>query len=269
MMRNRALSAVTAAMIWALAGCGGGTSDDTEAAWYRPAIETSWEIQLTGPLNTSYPAQLYDVDLFDTPPETIASLKERGVRVVCYFSAGSYEEWRSDAGLFPSSVLGEALAGWPGERWLDIRSETVRSIMAARMDLAAQKGCDGIDPDNVDGYTQATGFALTAEDQLAYNTFLADEAHKRGLAVGLKNDLGQVAALVDRFDFSINEECHAYNECDYLMPFIERGKPVFNIEYNVPQSAQETLCADAKIRNFRTLIMPDNLDGSFRISCDD
>jgi hypothetical protein len=53
------------------------------------------------------------------------------------------------------------------------------------------------------------------------------------------------------------------------MPFIERGKPVFNIEYNVPQSAQETLCADAKIRNFRTLIMPDNLDGSFRISCDD
>ena len=42
--------------------------------------------------------------------------------------------------------------------------------------IAVQKGCDGVDPDNVDGYTNKTGFPLTAKDQLAYNKFLAQEA---------------------------------------------------------------------------------------------
>ena len=42
-------------------------------------------------------------------------------------------------------------------------------------------------------------FSLTAADQLDYNRFLAEQAHQRGLAIGLKNDLDQVASLVDLF----------------------------------------------------------------------
>ena len=34
---------------------------------------------------------------------------------------------------------------------------------------AAQKGFDGVEPDNVDAYTNDSGFPLTAADQLAYN----------------------------------------------------------------------------------------------------
>lgn len=41
--------------------------------------------------------------------------------------------------------------------------------MQARLDLAVQKGCDGVEPDNVDGYQNNSGFPLTAQDQLAYN----------------------------------------------------------------------------------------------------
>lgn len=52
-----------------------------------------------------------------------------------------------------------------------------------RLDVAVYKGCDGVEPDNVDGYTNNTGFILTAEDQLMYNRFLADEAHERGLLI--------------------------------------------------------------------------------------
>jgi hypothetical protein len=42
--------------------------------------------------------------------------------------------------------------GWPKEKWVDIRSVHVRTIMSKRIELAAQKGFDAIDPDNVDGY---------------------------------------------------------------------------------------------------------------------
>src|SRR6185369_11730450 len=128
-------------------------------------------------------APVYDIDLFDTPAATIAALKSTGRHVICYFSAGSYEDWRPDAASFPAAALGRALDGWPGERWLDTRADGVRAVMRARLDLARSKGCDAVDPDNVDGYTNGPGFPLTATTQLDYDRFLASEAHARGLAV--------------------------------------------------------------------------------------
>jgi hypothetical protein len=115
-------------------------------------------------------------------------------------------------------VKGKKMQGWP-EYWLDIRSTTVRTLMAARLDLAVTKDCDGVEPDNVDGYSNDSGFPLTAANQLNYNSWLASEAHKRGLSVGLKNDLEQVTALVGNFDWALNEECSSYNECHMLLPF--------------------------------------------------
>jgi hypothetical protein len=61
--------------------------------------------------------------------------------------------------------------------------------MEARMDLAVQKQCDGVDPDNVNGYETDTGFNLTASDQISFNVFIAQQAHNRGLSVGLKNGI--------------------------------------------------------------------------------
>lgn len=241
--------------------------------WYRPGPSTTWQWQLQGELNRSYNVNLYDIDLFDTNVSTISALKRSGRRVICYFSAGSYEEWREDAGEFPESALGKALDDWPGERWLDIRDETVKRIMLARLDLAKTKGCDGVEPDNVDGYTNDTGFPLSAADQLAYNKFIATEARDRGLSVGLKNDLDQTDELQPFFDFALNEECHIYNECDRLKPFIEYGKPVFNAEYakkylDNTDGARDKLCRDSGALGLRTLILPTDLDDAFRYSCD-
>ena len=75
-----------------------------------------------------------------------------GKKVICYFSAGSYEDWRPDASEFKKEDLGRDLDGWPGEKWLDLDSENVRRVMKGRVELAKEKGCDGVDPDNVDGY---------------------------------------------------------------------------------------------------------------------
>jgi hypothetical protein len=257
----------------------GGPSGD----WYQPGVETTWQWQLQpsaggSAINTSYDVNLYDIDLFDNDESIIAQLQADGRRAVCYFSAGSYEEFRDDAVRFQESDLGNPLGDFPDERWVDIRSDNVRQIMADRMTLAASKGCDGVEPDNVDGYANDPGFGstprgdLTAANQLDYNRWLASEAHSRGLAVGLKNDLDQIPDLVSDFDFSVNEQCHEFDECDHLSPFVDAGKPVFIAEYLDlyvnDEGARNAMCAASRAGNYRALVLPLDLDDSFRFSCD-
>lgn len=244
----------------------------TEGDWYRPEAGTTWQLQLQDTVNTAYGVDVYDIDLFDSPVELIAGLQTDGKKVVCYFSAGSYEEWRIDAGEFNAADLGNLLEGWPGERWLDIRSANVQKIMLERLDLAVEKGCDGVDPDNMDVYTQASGFALSASQQLAYNRFIANAAHARNLSAGLKNDLGQIGDLEGYFDFAINEQCFIYDECDLLAPFIDANKPVFHVEYAAEYvdntaGARDDLCVAAAGLQFSTLVLPELLDDTFRFSC--
>ncbi len=212
----------------------GDPTDPTEPGqWWRPAPGTTWQWQLSGTIDTSIDVEMYDIDLFETPQATIDGLKADGRVVICYFSAGSQEEWRPDADDFPEVVLGGPVDGWPGERWLDIRRlDILGPIMAARFDLAAAKRCDGVETDLMDGYQNDSGLPLTAADQLTYNRWLAEQAHARGLSIGLKNDLDQVAQLVDDFDWAINEQCFEYNECAMLLPFINAGKAVFGVEYS-------------------------------------
>lgn len=102
--------------------------------------------------NTTPDVSIFDIDLFDTPKETIQQLHALGKKVICYFSAGSYENWRPDASEFKPEDLGHNLDGWPGEKWLKLSSDNVRRIMKERMKMAVEKGCDGVDPDNVDAY---------------------------------------------------------------------------------------------------------------------
>ncbi len=195
----------------------------------------TWQIQYAGRIDTSLDVDIYNLDLFDTDPATIKDLHARGIFVMCYFSAGSFEGWRPDSDDFPAEVLGREVEGWPGEKWLDIRNiDLLRQILSARLDLAAQKGCDGVDPDNINGFANEIGFSLTFEDQLQYNIWLAESAHARGLSIGLKNDSEQIPDLLPYFDWQLQEQCFQYNECDLLLPFIEAGKPVFNIEYSLP-----------------------------------
>jgi hypothetical protein len=197
-------------------------------AW-QPAPGTSWHWQLDGVHDTSLDVAMFDIDLFDTPDAVFDALQDRVV--VCYLSAGTREAWRHDASDFPQEALGEPLPGWKGERWLDITHSKVRRIMGARLDLAVERGCDGVEPDNVDGYANHNGVRLNATEQLEYNRWFADEAHRRGLSVGLKNDLDQVPKLVDWFDWALNEECAAFHECGVLATFTERGKAAFHVEY--------------------------------------
>ena len=208
---------------------------DCPRSIWQPKLGTTWHWQLTGSLDMNVNVQMYDIDLFDTSAQTIAQLQAKGRTVICYFSAGSYEDWRPDKAAFPAAAKGLKMDGWD-ELWLDIRAANVRDIMRKRLDLAQQKGCDGVEPDNVDGYQNKTGFPLTAQDQLDFNRFLAKEAHQRSLSIGLKNDLDQVKQLVGDFDWALNEECLSYSECNLLQPFLDAGKAVFHVEYDKTKS---------------------------------
>lgn len=203
---------------------------DPGSAW-SPAPGTSWQWQLSGTIDTSLDVQMYDVDLFDAPDATIGTLLDDDRVLICYFSAGSREDWRDDAGDFPEDAIGDPLDGWEGENWIDVMDPTVRAIMKARLDLAAGRGCAGVEPDNVDGYANRNGLGLSATEQLDFNRFLADEAHSRGLSVGLKNDLDQLTQLEPWFDWGLNEECASYDECGLLSAFTGQGKAVFHVEY--------------------------------------
>ena len=230
---------------------------------YIPKPKTSWHWQLSGKINTNYDVELYDIDLY-TPQTTIDLLHKKGIKVICYFSAGSVDKQRKDAGEFPKEVIGNTLKGWPDEKWLDISNyKKFSKIIEKRLDLAVSKKCDGVEPDNVDAYQNKNGFSLTYTDQLNYNKWLAKQAHERGLSIALKNDLEQVKDLVDYFDFAVNEQCFEYDECELLTQFIKQKKAVFGVEY---ESDLNDFCEKANKMNFSWLKLSYNLAGE-RTAC--
>lgn len=273
------------APMWACGGSGEGATSDAgptlqgvpdtapvTGTWASFGVDTTWQWQIQGALNTGYDVAVYDVDLFDTSAAAITAIKGQGRRVLCYFSAGSSESWRPDFADFDPRDIGKRLDDWEGERWVDVRSPRIVAIMLKRLDMAVAKGCDGVEPDNVTAWDAQSGFDITPLDQIAFNRRLADEAHSRGLAIALKNDGAQVPFLVDWFDLSVNEECHFYEECEALRPFTDAGKAILNAEYvGSEQKAlalAATLCPKAEASQTRTLILPLDLDDSFRVACD-
>ena len=122
--------------------------------------------------------------------------------------------------------------------------------MRARLDLCQAKGFDAVEFDNVDGYQNRTGFPLSGAQQLRYNVFLANQAHRRGMSAVLKNDLGQIRPLLPYFDFALNEQCFQYHECRLLEPFVNAGKAVFGVEYKL---GRPDFCPQANAANFNFL----------------
>jgi len=254
-----------------------GTGSSRSSVW-RPKAGTSWQIVLKNPVDlgsggggsgVTPDVDVYDLDMYENSAATFQKLHGAGKKVVCYFSAGSYEDWRADKGEFKDVDLGKPLRGWAGERWLKLGSENVRRIMSKRVEYAAQKGCDAIDPDNVDGYVCSplshslslgkvlaprevpkqlsssraadmqwhdgqqndNGLGLTANDTISFVTFLQAEASRHNMSMGLKNAGGIIPEVLHLCDFSVNEQCVEEGECESFAAFVAAGKPVFHIEY--------------------------------------
>jgi endo-alpha-1,4-polygalactosaminidase (GH114 family) len=231
------------------------------SSWWHPTIGLTWQWQIgDNDIDTSIEADVYDIDLY-VEQSIIDELHANGRKVICYINVGSWENWRPDKDKFPPEVLGKDYEGWHGEKWLDIHQiDKLAPIMMARLDLCKAKGFDAVEPDNIEVHGNNTGFPLTYDHQLKYALWLANESHKRGLAIGVKNAPDQVRDLVEKFDFAIIEDAFYQKWAEKMKPFIEAGKPVFAAEYTDMSGDFESFCGKSKELKFSTILKHRNLD---------
>ncbi len=214
--------------------------------------------QLSGSLNTASGAAVYTIDLFDNPASTISQLKTAGHAVMCNFEAGSYAPSRSDAASFPAAAIGNN-AGAPQERYVDIRNSTIRAIMVARLDAAKDKGCDGVDLDQLDAFVNNSGFNLTANIEIEFIQYLAQSARARGLLVSVHSSGTIASNIASEVDAAMVDQCYEFNECAGFKAFADAGKAVLITEYSNFSSAQ---CAAAKASGYSLVFANPALDGA-------
>jgi hypothetical protein len=208
------------------------TTQPPIGSYWKPSAGISWQWQITGTIDTNVNAEVFDIDLFDAKDSDISALKSKNKKIICYFSV-HYEDWRSAEYNFPLSIRGNKYPDWDGEWYVNWDAPEYWPVILKRLDLAKARGCDGVEPDNVDQYS-GTGFPLTKAraEQLVID--LASATHERGMAAGLKNmlDSSSINKLSPYVEYVVNEECVQYNECDVLVTgFINKNKPVFHVEY--------------------------------------
>ncbi|KAH6967806.1 glycoside hydrolase superfamily [Ilyonectria sp. MPI-CAGE-AT-0026] len=244
-------------------------------ATWKPSVGDTWQIVLQDPIKVnkktlSPNVKVWTLDMYDNDASTFKALQDAGKKVICYFSAGSWEDWRDDADQFNDSDLGNDMDGWDDERWLNTRSTNVRNIMKKRIAYAASKGCNAIDPDNLDGYGNDTGMNLSKADSINYIKFLAKTAAAYNMSIGCKNSPEIVAQVIGSVDFVTVEQCVEYDECDAYAPYIKAGKPVFHIEYpdspnSMSTASTNNICTSAtkgsSTYGFTTVIKKLALDG--------
>ncbi len=205
--------------------------------WLPKPTTRAWQWQLQGRVKTRFHASVYEIDGFDTPKSKVRQLHRQGRRVICYLDVGSWERYRPDAKRFPRPVIGRKYSGFPDERWLDIRHfHRFAGILKRRFAMCARKGFDAVEPDNLAGWENRTGFPISAGAQLRFNRWVARAVHRHGMSVALKNDGRQAMKLVRNFDFAVVEQCFQYHECGAYRTFIRHGKAVFEAEYEIPKS---------------------------------
>jgi hypothetical protein len=245
------LLAACAALLAPAPGASAVGGFPTKGHWRPGPQMAAWQWQLQGKLQLTAGASAYDIDGFESTVGDVRAIHRHRDKAICYLDVGSREEYRPDAGQFPRSVLGNRYEGFPEERWLDIAHfHEFAGIIEKRIEMCARKRFDAVEPDNLAGWENQTGFPLTRADQLRYNRWIAKQVHRRGMAVALKNDPKQARQLVGDFDFAIVEQCFQYEECGYYKPFVEAGKAVFEAEYELPTSQ---FCPQAEALDFSAI----------------
>jgi hypothetical protein len=186
---------------------------------------------------------VYDIDGQEATAADVAAIHAAGAIAVCYVDVGTLEMGRPDYSDFPSSVIGPAVQGWPGENWLLVTAANqpiILPLMKARFqNWCLAKGFDAIEPDNLDGWTNIT--QITETDNVNYDLAIGQLAQALPLSIGLKNvmtdlDASQYPEFLALFQWALNEQCYEYSECSTYTQagsFIPAGKAVFDVEYNV------------------------------------
>ncbi len=191
-----------------------------------------WDWQLSAPFDLTRDVDVFGLDADNVTKAEIKTIKSRGTKTICYVSVGTAEDFRDDYSSFPASVMGKTLSNWSDERYLDIRKSSVLlPIMVKRFERCAAFGFDAIEADNLDVYSNDSGFDITEKDTIHYAEKLVKIAKDLNLEIAQKNVVELIPKLVKLFDFIMVENCFAQKICDELKPYLDAGKIVLDAEY--------------------------------------
>lgn len=239
---------------------GGDGGDGGSAPHWQPRPGLTWQWQLSETVSSPVDVDVYDID-WESDASVVQDLHARGIRVICYVSVGSWEDFRPDADDFPTNVIGNDYDGWPGEKYVDLRSQALRQVMSRRFDICRQKGFDAIEPDNMDVFELGSdsGFPLSKADGIEFARWLADEAHARGMAIGQKNAASITPDIEPIFDWALTESCFSDgNWCGEVSDYVTANKPVFMCEYE--PSSFDAACSAWKSKSYSPILKNLELD---------
>jgi hypothetical protein len=210
------------------------------------------------------------------PSPVVEAIHAAGHYSVCYVEAGAFQAGFPDDAHFAKTDYGYGakryeMSGYANEWWFDLagfenyvagRPSTLNPVavnIAAglndRFKWCALEGQNAVEPDDIDGYTNASatgakggGWGLTQADSAGFERWLAYQAHADGLAVLQKNDPANAKVDEPLFDGALSEECNYYDDpCagqggDWG-PYLAAGKPVFNAEYTQDGETTSEFCS--------------------------
>ena len=228
------------------------------------AAPLTWDWQLSQPFDLSRSVAWLDIDPDNQSPAELAAIQAQGIKTICYVSVGTIEDYRDDIADFPAEVVGNVYGDWPDEKFLDVRRlDIVLPLMTARFKRCADLGFEAVEPDNIDVYTNDSGFAISEKDAVAYILALAEVAHGLGMHIGQKNAPELTAKLVGALDLVITEDCHMDGWCAEVIGYADAGKPVFAAEYSDTDVDFAEACAWGATRGFSFILKDRDLTQSF------
>jgi hypothetical protein len=262
--------------------------------------------------NTGYPApgsaHIWDTDLFQDSNTSsgrtlriptgaspvVSALHSAGHYSICYVEVGAFQTGYPDNADFARSDYGKRakryqLQGYPNEWYFNIAgfkryvagepstltgaAVNIARALSKRFGWCALEGHDAVEPDDLDGYTNASatgakggGWGLTRADAAGFERWIAYQTHVDGLAVFQKNDPANEAAAAPLFDGVITEECNYYSDpCagahgDWN-EYLADGKPVLNAEYKQDGETTARFCSADRRWHIWGALFDVNLNG--------
>lgn len=237
----------------------------TPSRW-MPAPDARFDLQFSTPMQLQRTVDFLVLDLNDALPDEISQIRGRGAAAVCYFDGGTMAEDADDFGSVPPLAVGRQVEQQPNQRWLDIRDiDAIAPMIQGRLDLCRDKGFDGALVGNLENYLFRTGFPIGERQQQAFNRFIADEAHQRGLSIGLWNSRSQIAPLSMDYDFVVLSGCFEDGWCNESQPFLDQTKPAFLVEFAESARSDLEFCRAAQSFGAMGIIKRQILDGWLRL----
>ncbi len=225
----------------------------------------AWDWQLSEPFDFARNVAIMDTDPDSVTAAQIAALNARGVMTICYVSVGTLENYRTDVGAFPALVVGKVYDDWPDERFLNIeRRDILLPLMQARFQHCKDMGFTAIEPDNMDVYTNDSGFDLGISATTRYVFALADIAHGMGLKIGQKNVPELTAYLAQKFDFVITEDCFSDGWCPQVAAYAAQGKPILAAEYTDTDVNWPAACAYGAANGYSMILKDRDLNAELQ-----